>query len=79
MCSSCILWRLNHTHLRDRKRENSKKKKNWMTIWTSNGCALYSSLKSQLFAELKGYGSMTALGFFFVILNDFFSLLQILT
>lgn len=50
-----------------------------MTIWTSNGRALYSSLKSQLFAELKGYGSMTALGFFFVILNDSFSLPQILT
>lgn len=26
MCSSCMLWRLNHTHLKHRKRENSNKK-----------------------------------------------------
>ena len=41
-----------------------------MTIWTSSGCAFYSSLKSQLFADLKECGSKIALGFF-VILNDF--------
>lgn len=65
MCSSCILWRLNHTHLRDKRRENFKKKEK-----------LDDNLDKQwvcIVAELKGYGSMTALGFFFVILNDFFS------
>ena len=42
-----------------------------MTIWTSSGCAFYSSLKSQLFADLKECGSKIVLGGFFVILNDF--------
>ena len=48
-----------------------KRERNWMTTWISSGCAFYSTLKSQLFADLKERGSKIALGFFFVILNDF--------